>query len=165
MARSIITGRFARTEDTLREIAERLITDMVAEIRARKKVASGELINSFDYDDAKIEELEIQITSDVDYAGVQDRGYQGLVPLENLVRWARIKGLRPRHKTGKKAGKFMSLEQFAWLAGRKIANQGYPGIDYVANAFLKSSNLIDKAIGESYAQDIQEMLEQNITFK
>jgi len=165
MARSIITGRFARTEDTLREIAERLIADMVAELRARKKVASGDLINSFDYDEGKIEELELQITSDVEYAGVQDRGYQGLVPLENLVRWARLKGLRPRHKTGRKAGKFMSLEQFAWLAGRKIATYGYPGIDYAANAFLKSANLIDRAIGEAYAQDIEEMLEQNITFK
>ena len=165
MARSIITGRFQRTEDTLREIAERLIADMVAELRARKKVASGDLVDSFDYDEGKISELELEITSNVEYAGVQDRGYRGLVPLENLVRWARLKGLRPRHQTGRKAGKFMTLKQFAWLAGRKIANYGYPGIDYAANAFLKSANLIDRAIGESYMQDIEEMLEQNITFK
>mgnify|MGYP007029083233 CR=1 FL=1 len=165
MARSIITGRFARTEDTLREIAERLIADMVSEIRARGRKASGDLEDSFSYDDNKISDLELEITSDVEYAGVQDRGYQGLVPLENLVRWARIKGLQPTHLTGRKAGKPMSLKQFAWLAGRKIANEGYPGIDYVANAFLKSSDLINRSIGESYTQDIQEMLEQNITFK
>lgn len=165
MARSIITGRFARTEDTLREVAERLIADMVAEIRAKNRKASGDLEGSFSYDDGSIQDLDLQITSDVDYAGVQDRGYQGLVPLENLVRWARIKGLRPTHLTGRKKGSPMSLKQFAWLAGRKIADHGYPGINYVANAFLKSSDLIDRAIGESYAQDIQEMLEQNITLK
>jgi hypothetical protein len=165
MARSIITGRFARTEDTLREIAERLISDMISEIRAKDRAASSDLANSFSYDDDKISDLELDITSDVEYAGVQDRGYKGLVPLENLVRWARIRGLQPYHKTGRKKGKPMSLKQFAWLAGRKIADKGYPGINYVANAFLKSSDLIDRAIGESYAQDIQEMLEQNITFK
>lgn len=166
MARSIITGRFQRTEDTLREIAERLIADMVTELRSRGKVASGDLINSFGYDEDRIQELELEITSDVEYAGVQDRGYSGpMPPASRIKRWAQLKGLRPRHLTGRKAGKFMTLDQFAFLAARKIGREGYPGIDYAANAFLKSANLIDRSIGESYMQDIEEMLEQNITFK
>ena len=163
MARSIITGRFARTEDTLREVAERIISEMVNEISSNRKIVTGDLANSFDY---SIDELELNINSDVEYAGVQDRGYDGpMPPIGQIKRWAQLKGLRPRHLTGKKSGKFMSLDQFAFLAARKIGREGYPGINYVANAFLKVSDLIDRANGEAYAQDIEEMLEQNITFK
>jgi hypothetical protein len=127
MARSITTGRFVRTESALAEIAERIIAEMVSEIRSNRKVVTGDLASSFNY---SIDELELSIDSDVEYAGVQDRGYS-----------------------------------VAFLAARSIGRYGYSGIDYVANAFLRVSDLIDRAIGEAYAQDIEEMLEQNITFK
>lgn len=163
MARSITTGRFVRTESALAEVAERIIAEMVSEIRSNRKVVTGDLASSFNY---SIDELELNIESDVEYAGVQDRGYSGpMPPVGKIKRWAQLRGLRPRHLTGKKAGKFMSLDQFAFLAARSIGRYGYSGIDYVANAFLRTSDLIDRAIGEAYAQDIEEMLEQNITFK
>lgn len=164
MARSIITGRFARTEDTLREIAERLIYDMRQELTKDKRIASGELLDSFVY--SGITDLNLQIESKVDYAGSVDRGYDGPEPpVGAIIRWAKLKNIRPTYRTGRNSGRPMSISQFAKFTARKIGRYGYQGSDYVSKAFLGVSDLINRGIGEAYAQDIEEMLEQNITLK
>jgi len=164
MARSIITGRFAKTEDTLREIAERLIYEMKQELTNDRRIASGALLNSFGY--SGIENLDLQITSNVKYAGSVDRGYDGPEPsVSAIIRWAKLKNIRPTYRTGRNSGRPMSISQFAKFTARKIGKYGYEGSDYVGKAFLRVSDLIERSIGESYAQDIEDMLEQNITFK
>jgi len=150
-----------RVQGTLQKLSRQLIDDMVNEIVSRGRVASGDLKGSFKSD---ITENFLGIKSDVQYASNVDLGRMpGKFPnIDKLQRWIKIKfgsGPYPNTYGGRRP---LKLKDITYLIGRKIATQGYPGINYVGKAFLNAESILTKELGDAYTLDLEEQLEKQI---
>ena len=149
-----------RVQGTLLKISNEIIDGMISEIISKRKVASGELRSSFL---GLVSEDELKIFNDAEYAKNVDLGRRpGRFPNVNkLQNWIRIKfGNGPY--AGRGMAKPLKIKDLTYLIGRKIANQGYPGINYVAKAFLNAESIITKELGDAYLLDLEEQLEKEI---
>lgn len=149
-----------RVQGTLNKLSRQLIDSMVNEIVSNKRVASGDLKNSFK---AEIDDDFLGIRSSVEYASNVDLGRRpGRFPNVNkLQNWIRIKfgdGPYP----SRSGGRPLKLKDLTYLIGRKISNQGYVGINYTAKALLNAEQMITKELGDAYLLDLEEQLEKQI---
>ena len=149
-----------RVQGTLNKLSRQLIDSMVNEIVSNKRVASGDLKNSFK---AEIDDDFLGIRSSVEYASNVDLGRRpGRFPNVNkLQNWIRIKfgdGPYPNRSGGRP----LRLKDLTYLIGRKISNQGYVGINYTAKALLNAEQMITKELGDAYLLDLEEQLEKQI---
>lgn len=149
-----------RVQGTLNKLSQQIIDSMVNEIVARKRVASGDLKNSFSAD---ISENSLGIRSSVEYAENVDLGRRpGRFPnVSKLQNWIRIKfGNGPY--PNRSGGRPLKMKDLTYLIGRKIATQGYVGINYSAKALLNAEQIITKELGDAYLLDLEEQLENKI---
>ena len=149
-----------RVQGTLNKLSRQLIDSMVNEIVARKRVASGDLNNSFSAD---VSENSLGIRSSVEYASNVDLGRRpGKFPnINKLQNWIRIRfgdGPYPNRSGGRP----LRLKDLTYLIGRKIQNQGYVGINYTAKALLNAEKIITQELGDAYLLDLEEQLEKQI---
>lgn len=123
--------------------------------------ASGKLVQSVNY--------EVKVDDDTFIVGLNLEEYWYYVekgrkagkfpPVENIMRWIKVKPVLPRPL---KNGKLPSEKQLAYLIGRKIADEGTQGqhimertVEEVNNEMLMS---IKMAILEDLAEDIRPVL-------
>tara|TARA_Y100000114_G_C11601524_1_gene250685 strand:+ start:144 stop:620 length:477 start_codon:yes stop_codon:yes gene_type:complete len=146
-------------EKHLRLIAKALIQEMQRNIVAEKRVASKDLLNSFEYE---ITDEGILITNKQEYSGNVDLGRRpGLPPpISKIIRWMDQKRIRGRSR---ESGRFMRKRDSAFYIARKIGDLGYPGINYVSKSLGKFKDIIALDIGEAYVKDLETMLQENIS--
>lgn len=162
-SRSPSTGRFVKTEAALKELAiNHIIPEIQRVLKEQDRVASGKLLNSFVYE---VNGNVLDVYSTESYAGSVDVGKSpgDRPPQSQIVRWAQEKGIRPRYLFGSRAGKFMPLRTWAYYVANKIEREGYLGSDYIGESFLRYQDEIESSVGEAMAQDIAEMLDNNIS--
>ena len=153
-----------RVQGTLNKLSRQLIDSMVNEIVSNKRVASGDLKNSFK---AEIDDDFLGIKSSVGYASNVDLGRRpGKFPTREpdilkLQRWIKLKfGEEPYRNT--RGGRPLRLRDLSYVIGRKIARDGYVGINYTAKALLNAEQMITKELGDAYLLDLEEQLEKQI---
>jgi len=160
-------------ENVLRKIGEEIIAGFQDEIRSAGKVSTGKLLNSFNAD---VDDGNLIITSDVDYAGAVD---EGRGPTRNsgpnlqsaLEQWIKGKGLTIRTFGTKRGGRFIkrtdnAVKGVAYIMARKIHNGGYGEKFGVAEFSSKTMNrmmdTITQQLGEEYFNYISEEIRENI---
>ena len=160
-------------ENVLRKIGEEIIAGFQDEIRSAGKVSTGKLLNSFNAD---VDDGNLIITSDVDYAGAVD---EGRGPTRNsgpnlqsaLEQWIKGKGLTIRTFGTKRGGRFIkrtdnAVKGVAFIMARKIHNGGYGEKFGVAEFSSKTMNrmmdTITQQLGEEYFNYISEEIRENI---
>ena len=153
-----------RVQGTLNKLSRQLIDSMVNGIVSKDKVASGSLKDSFKAD---IDENFLGIRSSVEYASNVDLGRRpGKFPTREpdilkLQRWIKLKfGNEPYQNT--RGGKPLRLRDLSYVIGRKIAKDGYVGINYTAKALLNAEKIITQELGDAYLLDLEEQLEKQI---
>lgn len=123
--------------------------------------ASGKLVQSVNYEvkvdgDSYIVGLNLE-----DYWYYVEKGRKAgkFPPVENIMKWIKVKPVLPRPL---KNGKLPTEKQLAFLIGRKIANEGTEGkhimdrtVEEVNNEMLMS---IKMAILEDLTEDIKPVL-------
>ena len=161
-------------DNVLKKIGEEIIAGFQDEIRSSGKVSSGRLLNSFNAD---VEDGNLIITSNVEYAGAVD---EGRGPTRNsgpnlqsaLEQWIKGKGLTIRTFGTKRGGRFIkrtdnAVKGVAFIMARKIHNGGYGEKFGVAEFSSKTMNrmmdTITQQLGEEYLNYIRESIEENIT--
>jgi hypothetical protein len=148
-----------RVQGTLNKLSKQLIDDMINEIVSKNKVASGTLKSSFSPD---VSENSLGIKSSTEYASNIDLGRRpGKFPnINKLQSWIKIKfGNGPY---GSRGGKPLKLKDLTYVIGRKIARDGWVGINYSAKALLNAEQMITKELGDAYLFDLEEQLEKQI---
>jgi len=160
-------------DNILRKIGEEIIAGFQDEIRSAGKVSTGKLLNSFNAD---VDDGNLIITSDVDYAGAVD---EGRGPTRNsgpnlqsaLEQWIKGKGLTIRTFGTKRGGRFIkrtdnAVKGVAYIMARKIHNGGYGEKFGVAEFSSKTMNrmmdTITQQLGEEYFNYISEEIRENI---
>jgi len=160
-------------ENVLRKIGEEIIAGFQDEIRSAGKVSTGKLLNSFNAD---VDDGNLIITSDVDYAGAVD---EGRGPTRNsgpnlqsaLEQWIKGKGITIRTFGTKRGGRFIkrtdnAVKGVAFIMARKIHNGGYGEKFGVAEFSSKTMNrmmdTITQQLGEEYFNYISEEIRENI---
>lgn len=153
-----------RVQGTLNKLSRQLIDSMVNEIVSNKRVASGDLKNSFK---GEVDDDFLGIKSSVGYASNVDLGRRpGKFPTREpdilkLQRWIKLKfGEEPYRNT--RGGRPLRLRDLSYVIGRKIARDGYVGINYTAKALLNAEQMITKELGDAYLLDLEEQLEKQI---
>lgn len=149
-----------RVQGTLNKLSRQLIDSMVNEIVARKRVASGDLNNSFSAD---VSENSLGIRSSVEYASNVDLGRRpGKFPnINKLQNWIKIKfGDEPY--PNRSGGRPLRIKDLTYIIGRKIQNEGYVGINYSAKALLNAEKIITQELGDAYLKDLEIELENRI---
>ena len=160
-------------DNILRKIGEEIIAGFQDEIRSAGKVSTGKLLNSFNAD---VDDGNLIITSDVDYAGAVD---EGRGPTRNsgpnlqsaLEQWIKGKGITIRTFGTKRGGRFIkrtdnAVKGVAYIMARKIHNGGYGEKFGVAEFSSKTMNrmmdTITQQLGEEYFNYIRESIQENI---
>ena len=160
-------------DNILRKIGEEIIAGFQDEIRSAGKVSTGKLLNSFNAD---VDDGNLIITSDVDYAGAVDEG-RGITRNSGpnlqsaLEQWIKGKGITIRTFGTKRGGRFIkrtdnAVKGVAFIMARKIHNGGYGEKFGVAEFSSKTMNrmmdTITQQLGEEYFNYIRESIQENI---
>ena len=165
-ARSPLTGKFARVQEVLEELArDVIIPELQQTLRSQDKVVGAKpppLVDTFDYD---LSEDGVNIFSTSSYSGSVDLGYNGpRPPYQSIALWIRKRGIRIRNKSGKFVRMTDSyINRTAFAIVKKIGEQGYLGSNYVAKSYINVADIIASSLSEAYAEDIRNMLNENIS--
>lgn len=121
------------------------------------KIATGELINSLDYDIvSRTNSLFLEILTSPHFKYVDEGRKKGakMPPIKPIVSWLKAKHIRGRDKKGR----FISQESTAWLISKSISLNGIKPLNakkkLIREVFDKRKQIIVKAVG----QDIQDLL-------
>lgn len=166
-ARSPGTGRFARVDEVLKELArDVIIPELQKTLREQNKVVGGNpppLVDTFGYEPT---EDGIDVFSTSAYSGSVDLGYKGPTPpYNNIALWIKKKsGFRLRNEKGRFLRKTDGyINRAAFNIARSIGREGYLGSDYVSKSYINVADIIVKSLSEAYAEDIRSMLNENIS--
>lgn len=165
-ARSPITGRFAIVQEVLEELARDVIIPELQEtLNSQRKVVGAvppPLADSFDY---TVGEGSVDVFSTKPYSGSVDLGYNGpRPPYQSIALWIKKKGIRPRNASGRFTRMTDGyINRTAFAIANKIGTQGYLGSNYVGMSYINTADIIVKSLGEAYAEDIRNMLNENIS--
>jgi hypothetical protein len=160
-------------DNVLKKIGEDIIAGFQDEIRSAGKVSTGKLLNSFNAD---VDDGNLIITSDVEYAGAVD---EGRGPTRNsgpnlqsaLEQWIKGKGITIRTFGTKRGGRFIkrtdnAVKGVAYIMARKIHQGGYGEKFGVAEFSSKTMNrmmdTITQQLGDEYFNYISEEIRENI---
>jgi len=162
-------------EKVMSDIAEEAIFYMERELRVSKKIASGSLIDSFQY---TIEDNKLRIFSTEKHAGAVDFG-RG--PTESggdgdlffaIEKWMMDKNIRPRKKD--KNGNVIGfaplrggsyLRASAYAITQKIHKVGYRGINYSKYAMDKIKDKAGNKMQAVYLDEIERKIKTNFLRK
>lgn len=166
-ARSPLTGRFARVEEVLEQLARDVIIPELQEtLRSQDKVVGSEppsLVDTFDY---SLSEDGVDVFSTSDYSGSVDLGYNGpRPPYQSIALWIKKKSsFKLRNKNGRFLPKTDGyINRAAFNIANKIGREGYLGSNYVGISYINVADIITKSLSEAYAEDIRNMLNENIS--
>jgi len=165
-ARSPLTGKFARVQEVLEELArDVIIPELQQTLRNQDKVVGAKpppLVDTFDYD---LSEDGVNVFSTSSYSGSVDLGYNGpRPPYQSIALWIRKRGIRIRNKSGKFVRMTDSyINRTAFAIANKIGREGYLGSNYVGKSYINVVDIITKSLSEAYAEDIRNMLNENIS--
>ena len=161
-------------DNVLKKIGEEIIAGFQDEIRSAGKVSSGRLLNSFNAD---VDDGNLIITSDVDYAGAVDEGRGPSRNSNNgalktsLEQWIKGKGLTIRSFGTKRGGRFIkrtdnAVKGVAYIMAKKIHEGGYGEkfgvVEFSSKTMNRMIDTITQQLGEEYFNYIRESIEENI---
>jgi hypothetical protein len=165
-ARSPLTGRFARVQQVLEELARDIIIPEIQKtLKNQDKVVGGKpppLVDTFDYE---LSEDGVNVFSTSSYSGSVDLGYNGpRPPYQSIALWIKKRGIKLRNRSGK----FVRMtdgyiNRTAFAIANKIGREGYLGSNYVAESYINIADIITSSLSEAYAEDIRNMLNENIS--
>jgi hypothetical protein len=134
--------------------------------------ATGKLESSFTYTSAA-DELKVfgeryakALSEGISTSGSGDK--EGFKQLQsNIIKWAKIKGIRPLIRDSK--GRFKKVNQHSWkslgyVLARSIRTKGiskrfsYKGSGFMQSAINQTRTKIEELILEGYKKDLQEQL-------
>jgi hypothetical protein len=165
MARDLSTGKFVKTEQALNTIGDLIIKEFRQYLVENDKYVQTDGVGLADSFIKTIDNKILEVFSTKSYSGFVD---QGMPPgrkqnIQRLIQWAKIRSIVPRYLGGRQRGKFMNYATWARFVSKKLEKNGYPGIDYVGNSYVKLADIIEKTLGEAYQEDIRNMLDRNIS--
>lgn len=165
-ARSPLTGKFARVQEVLEELArDVIIPELQQTLRNQDKVVGAKpppLVDTFDYE---LSEDGINVFSTSSYSGSVDLGYNGpRPPYNSIALWIKKRGIRIRNRSGRFVRSTDSyINRTAFAIANKIGREGYLGSNYVGQSYINVVDIITKSLSEAYAEDIRNMLNENIS--
>lgn len=151
-------------EKALNKIGEESIHYVRQLLTEHNKIATGDLINSLDYETVKnINGLFLLITAK-SYFQFVDRGRKvGLKPppIKAILPWVKVKHVQFRNKD---TGRFMSYKQTAFMVQRGIANNGIEPLHIKDKLIDNIDKNLNELIRTGAVLDIQEYINK-IFFK
>lgn len=123
------------------------------------KIASGELLNSVEYNVVSDERsITLQLSMADYYKWVENgRGPGKFPPPDKILEWIKIKPVIPDDRMG--TGKLPTEKQLAYLIGRKISEEGIQPGNQLRKAREELKYEWEDRIDEALALDIKESIE------
>ena len=150
----------------LEDFGQNVVTDAKANLVAKKKVASGKLLNSIKVNNLKVRpksmELSINMTK---YGAFIDQGVSGvkvkyntpysytnkMPPPSAFDSWIVKKGIAPRTKTGQ----FLTRKSIQWAIAVSVFNNGIKPTKFLTDAVKKNFKVLPDMIKDKFALDVE----------
>lgn len=151
-----------------------IIEESKNNLRKKKKVASGRLLNSIKPGKVKVNKDGVEVNIEMEnYGEFIDKGVSGkkvkydtpysytskMPPPSSLDKWSVRRGIAPRDEKGR----LLPRKSINFLIARSIFNKGIKPSLFFTTPFKRIMGLLPKELTEAFAIDIEKMLEQ--TFK
>lgn len=159
-------------EDSLRKFADNVLKNAKRNLKRHKKKASGDLINSLDY------ELEVHKNSFslqffmMEYGSYIDEGVSGtkkkyntpysftnkMPPNEPISKWIKKRGIKGRNAKGQ----FITNDSLSFLIRRSILRDGIKPTQFFSKPFQNQFKKLPDELIEQFGLDIDDFLEQTL---
>ena len=167
-----------KTEDELRDFAERVIKNARRSLKRNKKNASGDLYNSLDYElNVHKNSFSLQFFM-MPYGTYIDEGVSGKskkynTPYRfgsgnfkgqgnkwdsNIKQWIKQKGIRGRDAKGR----FIKADSLSFLIRRSIYDKGIKPTHFFSTPFQNAYKRLSSDLLNSFGLDIDDFLEQTL---
>ena len=153
MAENTLTGKFPNLERTLLAYAEEVRGAYQDKLILLSKIASGELLNSVEFDVVSDRDVYSVRLSMLDYWKWVEEGRRPghFPPVSKLIEWIRVKPVIPRPDRN---GKLPTVESLAYLIGRKIEQKGIKPTDALKDTLKDENGKWLGKIAEAFAKDV-----------
>jgi hypothetical protein len=152
------------TRAALGKIGKLLYQKLQSQMKADKTYATGNLAKSLEYN---VDKFNLDILADwrIKYVD-QGSAPSKVAPYNQIRKWAKAKGLKPK----KIKGKTKTFNQMAFAIASKISKEGTidrfmaqgGGSNLVDKVTQRYKNYITKEIAEAFQKDLSEALDKNI---
>lgn len=139
-------------------LGQQLIRDLTKNLLKLDKKASGELINSLDYDVLKtVNGFTLSLIS-ADYLKYVDEGRRPgkQPPIQSMIKWVDLRHIKFRNKKGR----FIKKEQTAFLIARSIGRRGIKPTHVVSNTIKELRKNITQLLEKATIRDIEKMIDK-----
>lgn len=163
---------------SLENLIKEFTRKLQAQAKADKTNASGDLAKSFT---GKITKKGIEISSNVKYLGSVDKGLnprgRGKIPkVENIQKWAKLKGIRPYRKLKSGGVKFSKITDNSMRSMAIGIAMGIKKNGTIKRFQYKGSNIFDKVldsmqrrigleVGDGFSADLRSELRRIVKIK
>lgn len=142
----------------MEKYGEALVLEIVAQLKAAGKEATGSLAKSIDYELIEaLDTIAIGIRGE-NYLSVVDGGRRKgakAPPTKAIIKWMDIKGIRGRDK---KTGKFIKKQSSAFLIARSIGKNGIKGTYVIKKSIRKLQALQNKLLTDAAVEDMNDFI-------
>ena len=158
-----------KVQKALEVFRDRVVKESKQGLRRRKKVVSGNLLNSIKGSPVNVTQNSLQFNiSMADYGTFQDKGVSGtekkyntpytyrdkMPPTRALDGWTVRKGIAPRDEKGR----FLSRKTLTFLIARSIYRNGIKPSLFFTTPFKKYVKDLPEEIAEAFALDVEEFI-------
>jgi len=151
---------YKNVNDKLNDLGRLLVEIFKAQIRAQNKVASGNLLDSVEYQVEIGGNFSAVKVFAADYFRYIVEGRKAGYPsggdgsfLRNLIEWVRVRGLESDDK---------AIRSAAYAIRESIFKNGIPPVDLLAFAQKEIEREVDQQFTEALNKDVQELLDRAI---
>jgi hypothetical protein len=158
-----------KVQKALEVFRDRVVKESKQGLRRRKKVVSGNLLNSIKGSPVNVTQNSLQFNiSMADYGTFQDKGVSGtekkyntpytyrdkMPPTRALDGWTVRKGIAPRDEKGR----FLSRKTLTFLIARSIYRNGIKPSLFFTTPFKRYVKDLPEEIAEAFALDVEEFI-------
>jgi hypothetical protein len=159
-----------KLQGALEAFRDRVVKESKQGLRRRKKVVSGNLLNSIKGSPVKVTQNSLQFNiSMADYGTFQDKGVSGtekkyntpytyrdkMPPTRALDGWTVRKGIAPRDEKGR----FLKRKTLTFLIARSIYRNGIKPSLFFTTPFKRYVKDLPEEIAEAFALDVEEFID------
>ena len=152
----------------LREVGKLIRKNLKQKFKEKDFYASGDLDKSFKY---RVKDNELYIFGE-QYANALSDGIstggssdeEGFKNLQsNIIKWAKIKGIRPQIRD--KKGRFVSRKGLQFAIANSIYKKGIKPSLFFTKPFEKAFKNLPKELVESFALDVEQLIKTTVNNK
>lgn len=147
--------QFTNLERVLNEFGQEFVNAVADEIIKAEGIASGEMLNTLDFEVVKENGSYVVYLDHTDYFQYFDKGTAPhWPPREPIEKWINDKGLPTSDSTG--WGDLPTVRELAFLISRKISENGTEARDVFEKAYMTVVPKYEEKWNEALAQDIMD---------